>query len=356
MSETHMSETRPQQPRIAIFGAGSIGCYLGGCLQAGGTPVTLIGRARTQQQLASHGMRLTDWQGRDVRVKAQDIDYALSASAMAAANYVLLTVKSGDTEAAAKSIAEHAPADAVIVSFQNGVRNVDVLQQLLPQHKVLKGMVSFNVISSEEGHLHCGTEGNLAIQSQPGRHGDLLQALHSAGLPVTVYSDLAAVQWSKLVMNLSNAVNALSGVPVLEQLNDATYRKVTAVCIKETLGILNAAGIKLARTGKVIPAALPHVLALPDWLFKLVAGSMMKIDPQARSSMYQDLALGRKTEVDYLNGEIVRLAESQGRKAPINAAIVQLVKDAEQRATGSPMISAAVLLEKITKASGLDAG
>ena len=346
-----MSETTQQQPRIAIFGAGSIGCYLGGCLRAAGTPVTLIGRARTQQQLASHGMRLTDWQGRNVHLQAANIDYALSASAMATADYVLLTVKSGDTESAARNIAEHASADAVIVSFQNGVRNVEVLQQILPQHRVLKGMVPFNVISSEEGHFHCGSEGSLAIQSQPGSHADLLQALQAlqgAGLPVTVYGDLAAVQWSKLVMNLSNAVNALSGVPVLAQLNDATYRKVTAVSIKEALRILSAAGIKLARTGKIVPAALPHVLSLPTWLFKRVAASTMKIDPQARSSMYQDLMLGRKTEIDYLNGEIVRLGQSLGLKAPINAALVQLVKDAEQRGKGSPMIKADELLKHIT--------
>ena len=109
---------------------------------------------------------------------------------------------------------------------------------------------------------------------------------------------------------------------------------------KEAIKIMHAAGIKPAKTGKVIPALLPHILSLPTWLFKRVASAMIKMDPEARSSMYEDLQLGRKTEIDYLSGEIVSLATSIKLDAPINSAIVKLVKQAEEKQSGSPMMSA----------------
>lgn len=336
-------------PRIVIFGAGSIGCYIGGCLLASGAAVTLLGRARTQQQLSNYGLRLSDWQGSDKRIEPTAINYSLSTSVLAKADYVLVTVKSGDTSEVAKSIAAEATPNAVIVSLQNGVRNKETLQLHLPNHRVIKGMVPFNVVDNGEGHFHCGTEGNLALEGEVGDESELIQALERAGLFVSQYSDLRGVQWSKLLMNLNNAVNALSGIPLLDQLSNASYRQVMAASIKEALQVMHVAGIKPVRTGKVVPAMLPYVLSLPTWLFKRVAASMLKVDPKARSSMYQDLALGRKTEIDYLNGEIVKLAEGQGTSAPINQALLQLVKEAELKAMGSPILSPEMLLKSVVR-------
>ncbi|WP_412972590.1 2-dehydropantoate 2-reductase [Glaciecola sp. MF2-115] len=328
------------QGNIAIVGAGSIGCYIGACLNAAGFSTTLIGRERIRNQIIEHGLRVTDWRGRDSVRSIEQIQFSLSMNAISNADYILLTVKSGDTESAAKSIREHAKASAVILSFQNGTQNAAILKSNLPHHKVIKAMVPFNVLNNGEGHFHCGTEGNLAIEANNDEHADLILAFERANLPVDLYENIEGVQWGKLIMNLNNAVNALSGVPLLEQLNNRSYRLVMKEVIAEALAVLRVAGIKPARTGKVIPSLMPYILALPNFLFKRVASATLKIDPQARSSMYEDLMLNRKTEIDYLNGEIVSLAKQHGVSAPVNQSIVNLIKTAEQEQDGSPMLSA----------------
>lgn len=335
-------------PQIVIFGAGSIGCYIGGCLMAANSAVSLIGRPRIQQQLSQLGMHLTDWKGRDTQLDPDKINFSLSASILNKADYILVTVKSGDTKTAATEIAKYAKPEAIIISFQNGLHNTEVLQQQLIQHTVLKGMVPFNVISND-GHFHCGTEGDLAIEDKQNSISSLIPAFEQAKLPIQISDDLKGVQWGKLLMNLNNSVNALSGIPLRDQIYNATYRKILAAITSEALQILKAAGIKPARTGKVIPALSPYILSLPNWLFKRVASAMLKIDPEARSSMYEDLILGRTTEIDFLNGEIVKLAHQLNLSAPINSAIVKLVKQAEEKKSGSPMIKADELLQCISK-------
>ncbi|MDN3640297.1 2-dehydropantoate 2-reductase [Simiduia curdlanivorans] len=334
-------------PNIVIFGAGSIGCYVGGCLLAAGGDVSFIGRSRIQQQIQQHGFHLTDWRGRKSLISADKIRFSLSNEAIAKADYILVTVKSANTAEAAAQIAQYAKPSAVIVSFQNGIHNADTLQQGLAEHRVLKGMVPFNVISAGGGHFHCGTEGNLALEIDDGSAQALLNALQLAQLPVQTYRDLTGIQWSKLLLNLNNAVNALSGMPLRDQLYDPQYRRLMALIVQEALEVVKAAGIKPLRTGKVVPGLLPTVLRLPTWLFKRVASALLKIDPAARSSMYEDLQLGRKTEVDYINGEIVQLAKQCRIEAPMNNAIVRLIKDTEAKQSGSPKLNADALFAKL---------
>ncbi len=110
--------------------------------------------------------------------------------------------------------------------------------------------------------------------------------------------------------------------------------------------MIRGAGLTVRSSGKLLPTRMPRVLDCPDWLFRLVAGGMVKIDPQARSSMWEDLNRGRKTEIDYLNGEILRLAEQIGRPAPVNTAICRLIQQAEA-ARAPPTLTATALLQKI---------
>ena len=331
--------------KIVVLGAGSIGCYLGACLLGQGANVTLIGRERIQAQISENGLRASDYKGRDLLVPAKEVKFTTSNSVMHNADIVLLCVKSGDTQSAAKLIFKHANPKAIIISFQNGVRNGVLLEQYLPTFTVLRGMVPFNVLSKGKGHFHCGTEGNLAIEDPDKVSTDFLSLLDKAGLPTSVYDDITNVQWGKLLLNLNNSVNALSGVPLLEQLGNPAYRKVMSIVLREALDAMQAAGIEPARTGKVIPKYMPFIMSLPNFLFNIVASATLKIDPEARSSMYEDLSLGRKTEIDYLNGEIVGLAKKHGVPVPLNTRIVGLIKKAEESEAGSPMLSADDILQ-----------
>ena len=113
-----------------------------------------------------------------------------------------------------------------------------------------------------------------------------------------------------------------------------------AACQREALETLAAAKIVPARVGKVPPWLLPRIVALPDLVFHLIAGTMVKIDPEARSSMWEDLEKRRPTEVDHLQGAVVELARSLGRDAPVNRKVMEQVKRAEAIGTGSPRVTA----------------
>lgn len=318
---------------ICIYGAGSIGCYIGGRLAATGTPVTFIGRARVQDELSRHGLHLTDYRGADLRVAAADIRYASApddiARAVAAADLVLVTVKSAATADAAGELAGMLKPDTVVLSFQNGLGNAGVLQSALPAFRVVAGMVPFNVVHHGDGHFHQGSEGHLDAAAHPGLA--VFQPLFArAGLPLVLQPDMTAVLWSKLLLNLNNPINALSGIPLKAELSQRAYRRCLAMAQQEALALIDAAGIRLVRLTPLPPNWIPRLMTVPDALFRLLANRMLQIDPLARSSMWEDLEAGRRTEIDWINGEVIRLATRLGRHAPVNACLVALIRAAEQ--------------------------
>ncbi len=310
------------------MGAGSVGCYVGGCLQAAGVAVDLVGRPRTIDALAAHGLRLSDLDGRDHHLPASVLSLHHGVAGVPPPSLVLLCVKSGATAEAARELAAHLPGwptHPPVLSLQNGLRNPADAMAAAPNLHVLPGMVPFNIAELAPGHVHRGTTGRLACQSHP----TLLAwapVFDRADLPLDLHADLLPVQWGKLLLNLNNAVNALSGLPLRAQLLDAGHRRQFADLIDEALGLLRQAGIRPARLTPLPWPLLVAVLRSPTPLFRRVAARMLRIDPLARSSMADDLALARPTEVRALCGEVVRLAESLGKAAPLNAAMVDRVE------------------------------
>jgi 2-dehydropantoate 2-reductase len=287
-----------------------------------------IGSARMQQQLTQQGLTLSDLCRRQLRLEPAEIAYSLAPQALSTAELILVCVKSGATGQAAEAIRAFAPASALVISLQNGIGNAGAIAAANPALTVLGGMVPFNVAQLPGGRLHRATEGEIMVQAAP----DLapwLPLFAAAGLPLNERTDFMEVQWGKLLLNLNNPVNALSGLPLKTQLGQRDYRRCLALLIREALGILRAAAIAPARVGKVGPVWLPVLLNLPDWAFRRIAGQMLRIDPQARSSMWDDLQAGKLTEIDFLSGELVALAASLGRDAPANRRITALVHRAE---------------------------
>lgn len=327
--------------RIVVAGAGSIGCYVGGCLTLAGRDVTLLLRPALADAIASHGLRITDLDGADRQLAPTAVKIATDpAAAFAEADIILVTVKSGDTAGMAEQIAEHAPSGATVISLQNGVGNVDVLLgRLGALGRVVPGMVPFNVVQTEEEgrrRFHRATSGTLLVAA--GTQG-LRAVLDVPGLRVAEHADMTSVLWSKLILNLNNALNALSGIPLAAQLADRRWRLLLARQMREALAAMKAAGITPARVEGVPPSAMPRILRLPNWLFRLVARRMLAIDPQARSSMWEDLERRRPTEIDYLQGAILALARKANTPAPLTAAIARLVRQAEAARRGSPKLT-----------------
>jgi 2-dehydropantoate 2-reductase len=295
---------------------------------ASGADVVLIGRARMQSQIERHGLVLTDLHGRQSAVNAAQISYTQDPAALKEADLILVTVKSADTAQAAAAIQHHAQATALVISLQNGVGNAEVLSQALPHLTVLAGMVPFNVVALPEGRLHRGTEGDIGVQASPVL-AQWQSVFKAAGIPLQAFDNFEQVQWGKLLLNLNNPVNALSGLPLKAELSQRAYRQCLALLISETLTVLQRAGIAPAKVARIGPKLLPWLLRLPDFLFVRVAAAMLRIDEEARSSMWDDLKMGRRTEVDYLNGAVVKLAHSLGLEAPANERIIALIRQAE---------------------------
>jgi len=302
--------------------------------------VTFVGRQKLAKDVDAHGLTLSDYTGWQAHIPPGDVDYRCGPEALDQAQVIALTVKSGDTAAAALNIAEHGTPGATVISFQNGVSNVDVLEQGLGgRFEVSRGMVPYNVAYLGDGKFHKGVAGDLYADRRAAVRV-LAEAVGDGPAELKLSDDMLGLAWGKLLINLNNAVNALSGRTLRDELKRRDYRRVFAASMREGLGLLKRADIKPATVGPISPQSLPRIIDSPDWLFNNLFLKKWKIDAQARSSMADDLAAGRKTEIDYLNGELVQLAEQLQRDAPVNRAIVDLVRIAE---SGAEPLSAAQL-------------
>lgn len=315
--------------KVVIFGAGSIGCYLGGRLLSAGADVVMVGRQTMRERFQTTPLTVTDYEGFRFHSQLADHQYVTSAEAAANADLVLVTVKSAATSEAGKQLAPWVRYGVPVVSLQNGISNPESFQAAMPDANILAGMVPFNVLQQKPGHFHQGTEGHLMADQHPSLE-PALPWFKLAGIPLELRSDIKSVMWSKLLLNLNNPVNALSGVPLLEELSQRDYRRCLAMAQRETLQLLETANIPTIKLTGLPTNLIPTVMSLPDWLFTRLAKRMLTIDPVARSSMWEDLQAGRPTEIDWINGEVVKLAEKLGTDAPVNRKLVQLMHECEK--------------------------
>jgi 2-dehydropantoate 2-reductase len=189
------------------------------------------------------------------------------------------------------------------------------------------------VESSKEPRFHRASSGTMQLEA--GEAG-LRGLLNVPGAPFAEHDDIEAVLWGKLLVNLNNALNALSDLPLHQQLADRRWRLLISRQLREGLAVLRAAGIRPAPVEGVPPRLMAFALRFPDALFRVAAKGMLSVDQNARSSMWEDLRAGRPTEIDYLQGEIVRLADKYGVEVPVNHRVLKLIKDAERGKKGSP--------------------
>jgi 2-dehydropantoate 2-reductase len=321
---------------IAIAGAGAVGCFVGGLLAAAGRTVILLGRDEAMGRLTAGGLRLTALGGLDRALEPAIFTATADPAALAGCGLVLVAVKSGDTAEMAGLIARHAPEDSIVVSLQNGVSNSRILREALPDRTVLPGMVPFNVARLGPAHLHRASGGRILIESGL---PDVTAALSVPQLPIAEEAHIEAVQWGKLLINLNNALNALSGLPLRDQLLSRPWRRLLATQIDEALAVLEIADIQPKSPLPLPIGLLPPLLRLPTPLFALVARRMLPMDPKARSSMWDDLERRRKTEIDALQGEVLALAERYEVPAPVLGEVAALIKRVEAAGAGSPRLS-----------------
>ena len=263
--------TTNERLHIGVMGAGAIGGYVGARLAAkGATEVTLIGRKALADTIARHGVTLRELD-HDAHVDPAMVRIEEDVHALSSCDVVFCCVKSGATAETAKILANVLKPTTVVVSLQNGLRNPEVLSAALPRNPVLPAVVDFNVIICEGAVFHRTTSGSLIIETRAeGQDQPWVDALRAAGLEVEEVRPIAPEQWTKLLLNLNNAVSALSGAPTRDMILSRPYRRVISTLINEGLDVLHEAGIRTANFHGVPLRVMAFILKLPTPIVRMV--------------------------------------------------------------------------------------
>ncbi len=304
-----------------MVGAGAVGSYYGALLAAAGHRVTLIGREAHVRAIAAGGLRL--------HRRGQDEAIAVAASTdldvVRDADLVLLAVKSGDTEALARQLAPRLQADALLLSLQNGVENAAALARHLRQ-AIVPAVVYVATAMPEPGRVVHSGGGDLVIGARDAasaqdavmqaRLASVVDLFASAGVSVRLSSDVMGELWTKLMVNCAwNAVSALAQAPYGRIAEVASMRELQREIVREVVAVAQADGRCL-----VFDEAMTAMQAIAVRM------------PMQRSSTAQDLARGKPTEIDHLNGFVARRGAELGVATPVNQALHALVKLAEAEA------------------------
>lgn len=286
------------------MGAGAVGCYYGGMLARAGHSVALIGRPAHVQAVQRDGLRLQT-QSFDEHIR---LEASCDAAAVAGAQLVLLSVKSTDTEAAAEQLRPHLAPGALIVTLQNGVDNARRLRAALPGQTVAASVVYVAVEMAAPGHVRHHGRGELLLEPSPASAAAAC-LFNTSGVPTEISTDVEAALWTKLIINCAyNAVSAIARLPYGPLVQQGGVPQVMDDVISECLAVARAENVVLAEPQ--IRQAV-HGLAL----------SM----PAQYSSTAQDLMRGRSTEIDHLNGHIVRRGAMHDISTPANRVLHTLV-------------------------------
>jgi len=295
--------------KIAVMGAGAVGCYYGGMLARAGHAVTLIGRPTHIEAVRRNGLFM-DTQSFQAHVP---MAASTDASAVQNAKVVLFCVKSTDTASAAAEIAPHLRDDAVVVSLQNGVDNVDRLQAGLRQD-ICPAVVYVASEMAGPGHVKHHGRGELVI-GETASSNELVTLFTGADVPVQVSDNVAGALWEKLILNCAyNALSAISQLPYGRLVQGEGVEAVMRDVVQECLAVARAQGV-----------------AVPGDVWEAVQ-RIARTMPTQSSSTAQDLARGKRTEIDHLNGYVVRRGDVLGIATPVNRALHALVKLLEDRA------------------------
>jgi 2-dehydropantoate 2-reductase len=308
-------------PRVAVVGAGAVGCYFGGMLARAGAPVTLIGRAPLVEAVNCGGLFIDSIHFKE----SVSISASTDIGAVREARLVLFSVKTVDTEGAAKLLAPYLSPDTTVVSLQNGVDNAERID-FAAGIQAIPAVVYVAAEMIGPGRVKHSGRGDLIIgcpsgNPSPNRHANeselerVAATFTRAGVPCPISDNITVELWKKLIMNCAyNAISALSRSRYGRIARDAGSIEVIKRVVIEAAAVGKAAGVPLS-ADTMIAAAL-----------KLGSEAI----PEALSSTAQDIVRGKPTEIDSLNGFLVRRGAELGVPTPVNQTLHSLVKLLEE--------------------------
>ncbi len=325
--------------RIGIIGAGALGGTFAALLARAGHDVEVTARGAGLEAIREGGIRLSGGYG-EAHVRP-----AAAERLTRRPDLVLVCTKAQD--AAAAIVANGAAIDGVpVVVVQNGLDGVATAERLLPRSSCM-GMLSIIAANyTEPGSVRVTTTTASYLGRGDGPPDDEVRriaALLSEAVPVVAVPNFRGAQWTKLVVNMLNAVPAIVGRSVQDVVDDPALRRVVAASMRECVRVGVARGIRFGSLQGLGDRRLRAFARLPlragqvlPWSMRVRMGSVPNL-----GSTQQSLRRGQPTEVDFLNGAVVREADAAGLDAPVNRALVALVHEVE--AAGAPLPSERVV-------------
>jgi 2-dehydropantoate 2-reductase len=313
--------------KYAVIGLGAVGTIVGGILKKAGEDVVLIGKKNQIDIINQNGLKINGINGSLI---IKDVNASSDFSSIEESDIIIICVKSYDTKTVANQIKKHLKKAALIISFQNGIRNSDLLKKITG-NEVISGIILFNSLFTKPGEVTLSIKGGLLIEnnnSYPSEIDNLINSFRKKGLSSITAERIEGFLWSKLIVNLQNAVSTLTNQSIKDSIVNFDSRSILIATMKEGLYVLEKSGISIDTLPDMDPKKMIYRLSNYNSIFLRIGSRFMGLK-NARTSMWQSISRGRSTEIDYINGEIVSLAKKNNLHAPINEKIVELIKKTE---------------------------
>jgi 2-dehydropantoate 2-reductase len=328
--------------RIAVIGPGAIGCLVAGYLKNGGEEVTLVGRGDTVKVIQEHGITISGARG----------SFSLRLSIAESLNYipdlVILTTKTQDIDSALADSA-HLIQNSLLVTTQNGVQADKLVAKYLPEERIISSIIMFGATNFEPGKVVHNFEGSWILGSifnpNPTESLISLSLVLDKAFPTVISQDMRGMKYLKMFLNANNCLPAIIGKSIQEVFSDLTVSRISIAIWKEAFEVFDKIGIDLVSLPGFPVERLTKLTAMPsEHAAEIFSGMMRNLskDP-LYGSILQSIMRGKLSEIDYINGEFVRLAQENKIPAPLNKILVEMVHEVE---TNHRFFSKEDLIEK----------
>jgi len=315
--------------KYAVIGLGAVGSIVGTILKKSGKDVVLIGKPNQIDIINKNGIKINGLNG---STYIENPDASSDFSSLKDVDFIIICVKSYDTKNLADQIKYHLKKSALILSLQNGIKNSSIINTITG-NKTISGIVLFNALYLNPGEITLTIKGGLLIENEKNYNDaiqDLINSFNSNGLNSISEENIEGYKWSKLIVNLQNAVTTLTDQTIKESIIDSDSRSILIATMKEGMNILEKLGIELKSLPDMDPKKIISRLNFYNTFILRIGSRLLRLK-NARTSMWQSISRGKPTEIDFINGEIVNLAKKNNIRSPINEKLVELIKEAEKK-------------------------
>ena len=315
--------------RIAVIGAGAIGSLVAGYLKTEGEDIYLVGHSDAVKAIKENGLKISGVRG-DFKV-----DIGIYEMLVSKPDLLILATKTQDVEKALRQNLDLVK-DSIILSTQNGIQAENIASRLLPKENIISSIVMFGASYLEPGKVVHNFEGSWVLgntfSTAINTHAVPVSMILNKIFPTVISDNIVGMKYLKIFINANNCIPAILGVSMQEAFSDQQISRISISIWKEAFEIISKLEIKLiSLPGFPIERITKLISILPQEAAQIFSNTMTKLskDP-LYGSILQSIKRGRISEIDYINGEFVRLAQRCGLRAELNQKLVEMVHEVEK--------------------------